>query len=177
MARVQDERSTQTTARHPAPLHSQHTRDGVPMNGEQEDLDDLAQAINLARGRASLLRQQHRLEKAAGEELSRLLKEAANIVKAHRDDRRKRRTRRRRMWGRDCRCFWCGIVTTIKTVNLPNSATVEHIYPRSDPRRRDTRRHLPTFVLACSRCNGERGEKWASKPETCPVVIALQCAA
>jgi hypothetical protein len=62
-------------------------------------------------------------------------------------------TRRRRLWRRDPRCFRCGRETDITTINHDDSATVEHIYPRS-PKHAPP---LPATVPACAKCNHERG--------------------
>lgn len=87
-----------------------------------------------------------------------------------------KRTRRRALWERDPRCFWCGRETNIKTANAPDSATVEHLYARGQPKREEsTRRHLPATVLACRRCNTARGAPSVAAPETCPVLAAAQC--
>jgi len=84
-------------------------------------------------------------------------------------------TRRRQLWRRDPRCFWCGRETDIRTVNGPDSATVEHIYHRGHPKRRQsTRRHLPDTVLACRRCNNERGSPPTTTHQTCPLLSAVK---
>jgi 5-methylcytosine-specific restriction endonuclease McrA len=53
-----------------------------------------------------------------------------------------------------------------------DAATVEHIYHRRHPRRRDASRHLPSVVLACRRCNNERGAPEAQAFDVCPVIAA-----
>jgi hypothetical protein len=83
--------------------------------------------------------------------------------------------RRRQLWNRDPRCFWCGRETDIRTANAPDSATVEHIYHRGHPKRRQsTRRHLPDTVLACRRCNNERGAPAVEAREVCPVLAVVK---
>jgi hypothetical protein len=82
--------------------------------------------------------------------------------------------RRRQLWNRDPRCFWCGRETNIKTANAPDSATVEHLYARGQPKRTEqTRRHLPDTVLACRRCNSTRGAPSVAAPEICPLLAAV----
>ncbi len=66
-------------------------------------------------------------------------------------------TRRRILWRRDPRCFWCGRVTVFEAHGTTSAATIEHIYPRGHPRRQSTRKALPSTVLACYDCNQERG--------------------
>ena len=81
-------------------------------------------------------------------------------------------TRRRTLWRRDPRCFWCGRLTVFEEHGRPDSATLDHLYSRLHPRRRDTRKHLPSTVLACYCCNQERGAPAGRVSETCPVVDA-----
>jgi hypothetical protein len=57
-------------------------------------------------------------------------------------------SRRRSLWRRDPRCFWCGRETDITMHDADDSATIEHVYPRGHLKRRSTRRHLPDVVLA-----------------------------
>jgi len=86
------------------------------------------------------------------------IREARRILHGReKDPPRAPSTRRRRLWKRQPNCFWCGRVTDISTAFRANSATVEHIYPMRHPRRKDTRRVLPSTVLACFACNQERG--------------------
>lgn len=83
-----------------------------------------------------------------------------------------RPTRRRLLWRRDPRCFWCGRVTRFDAYREPDAATVEHIYHRHHPKRQSTKRHLPATVLACRKCNSERGAPEAVAREVCPVIAA-----
>ena len=78
--------------------------------------------------------------------------------------------RRLLLWRKDPRCFWCGRVTIYATSGTPNAATLEHVYPRGHPRRADPARHLPSTVLACYRCNQERGAPAPTTGQTCPVI-------
>ena len=86
-----------------------------------------------------------------------------------------KRNRRRQLWNRDPRCFWCGRETDIRTANASDSATVEHLYARGQPKRTEqTRRHLPDTVLACRRCNSTRGAPSVAAPEVCPLLAAVK---
>lgn len=86
-----------------------------------------------------------------------------------------KRNRRRQLWNRDPRCFWCGRVTDIRTANAPDSATVEHLYARGQPKRTEsTLRYLPDTVLACRRCNSARGAPSVAAPEVCPLLAAVK---
>jgi hypothetical protein len=78
--------------------------------------------------------------------------------------------RRLALWLRDPRCFWCGRVTNYDTAGRGNSATLEHVYPRGHPRRSDPDKHLPPTLLACHKCNTERGAPQATTSQTCPVI-------
>lgn len=83
--------------------------------------------------------------------------------------------RRRQLWNRDPRCFWCGRVTDIRTTNAPDSATVEHLYARGQPKREEaTRRHLPATLLACRRCNTVRGAPSVAAPDLCPLLAGVK---
>jgi 5-methylcytosine-specific restriction endonuclease McrA len=86
--------------------------------------------------------------------------------------------RRAVMWWRDPCCFWCGRVTRLtKPQGDHSAATVDHVYPRGHPRRRDPRKHLPSFVLACAKCNHERGAPQATTGGACPFVKSVGRAA
>lgn len=66
--------------------------------------------------------------------------------------------RRARLFAENPLCFYCGVETTLDTKrNLPNMATIEHLFPRLHPRRREPNttgeRRL---VLACSACNNAK---------------------
>lgn len=86
-----------------------------------------------------------------------------------------KKTRRRLLWEKDPRCFWCGRETDIRTANASDSATVEHLYARGQPKREEaTRRHLPDTVLACRWCNSTRGAPSVAAPDVCPLLVALK---
>lgn len=144
----------------------------------------LAHAINTARQLAQNARGKDLAPETADEVASRL-REALRLIReakagegreagpspAPKPAREKSQpTRRRLLWRRDPRCFWCGRVTVFEAHNTPEAATVEHVYPRTHPRRRDTRRHLPSKVLACYGCNQARGAPTANTSDVCPVV-------
>src|SRR5437868_8874207 len=80
--------------------------------------------------------------------------------------------RRRQLWRRDPHCFWCGRITKFDEYYSDDAATVEHIYHRRHPKRHNGRRHLPSIVLACRRCNNERGAPEAVAHSECPVIFA-----
>jgi hypothetical protein len=71
------------------------------------------------------------------------------------------------MWQVDPHCYWCGRVTVIyngypngKTIPI-DAATIDHVYPITDPRRQEFKaKGIPSpVVLACNKCNWERGSK------------------
>jgi 5-methylcytosine-specific restriction endonuclease McrA len=51
-----------------------------------------------------------------------------------------------------------------------DAATVERIYHRRHPKRKGGRRFLPAVVLACRKCNNERGAPGAKAFEVCPAI-------
>ena len=72
---------------------------------------------------------------------------------------------RRRLWEANPHCHYCGIETiwhsSKHNETLPdNAATIDHVISRLDPRRY-LLPYYPSslFVLACSRCNHERGAR------------------
>jgi hypothetical protein len=71
------------------------------------------------------------------------------------------------MWQADPHCYWCGRLTVIYN-EYPNgkvipgdAATIDHVYPTNDPRRQEFKaKRIPSpVVLACNKCNWERGSK------------------
>lgn len=77
------------------------------------------------------------------------------------------------MWKENPHCYWCGIETVVYT-NVPrdfvfpdNAATIDHVYPINDPRRLEfKKKKKPSpVVLACKKCNWERGSKSLEKTE------------
>lgn len=78
---------------------------------------------------------------------------------------------RKDLFNRDPHCHWCGELTVEPVDPLqPNSATLDHLYSISDPRRTKkgrrrlgvSKRNDTLYVLACHRCNQERGKiQWA----------------
>jgi 5-methylcytosine-specific restriction endonuclease McrA len=53
-----------------------------------------------------------------------------------------------------------------------DAATVEHVYHRRHPKRRDGGKFLPSVVLACRKCNNERGALPAESRGERPVIYA-----
>jgi hypothetical protein len=76
-------------------------------------------------------------------------------------------TRRYRLWRRSPLCLWCGRLTRIEAVHEDDAATLDHLYRRGE---RGSAGHLPPSLLACRRCNSDRGEPKARSPPGCPVV-------
>jgi hypothetical protein len=54
--------------------------------------------------------------------------------------------------------------------NSHDCQNVEHLYDMQHPKRRDERRHSPSVVLACRKCNNERGAPGAKAFEVCPAI-------
>lgn len=50
------------------------------------------------------------------------------------------------------RCCWCG-TECVETANLPNSATIEHVQPRS----LGGADEWENYAMACAKCNHKRG--------------------
>lgn len=67
------------------------------------------------------------------------------------------------MWENNPRCVWCDNVTVFFETHVPilpdHAATVDHLYPATDGRRiKHKKSKMPShLVLACSKCNGRRG--------------------
>lgn len=79
----------------------------------------------------------------------------------------KYRKRRDALWQEQGgRCCWCKrpmlhYSTPIEGNRLPeNFATLEHLLPRTHPRRRTYPNGEKRLALACFRCNNARGCKW-----------------
>ncbi len=76
-----------------------------------------------------------------------------------------RQNRRRALWRKDPRCFWCGKITILRRVNggeqhPDNMATLEHIIHKMDPNRgkkMSKNKGKNSTVLACRECNNSRG--------------------
>lgn len=143
-----------------------------------EGLPLLSVRINQARQLTQQLRG-HALQPDLADEIAVRLKECVTLlqgrpppVRAAKKKGGARPTRRRVLWNRDPRCFWCGIETRFDAYDEPDAATVEHIYHRLHPKRGRTDKHLPSVVLACKRCNNERGAPEARVFDVCPVILA-----
>jgi hypothetical protein len=113
-------------------------------------------------------------DSANSEKITRHVERVRQLVKGENADQsaNPKPTRRRVLWRRDPRCFWCGTVTRFDAYHESDAATLEHIYHRRHPKRRSTKRHLPSYVLACRKCNSERGAPEAREFEVCPAVAA-----
>jgi hypothetical protein len=123
--------------------------------GKGAGLAGLAHAINAARQRCQSLRGGE-LAVDLADRIAERLKEAARLLKgvAPPAPKPSRPTRRRQLWRRDPRCFWCGRETRFDAPEgADDLATLEHVYARTHPKRQSPRRHLPAAVLACYRCN------------------------
>lgn len=74
--------------------------------------------------------------------------------------------RKLKLWSENPHCHWCGCLTVLANTHVENQATVDHLYSRYNPARYLDRGHdEPTTVLACYKCNHERGVKeTASRP-------------
>jgi hypothetical protein len=77
--------------------------------------------------------------------------------------------RLRRLWKKDPKCHWCGEPTFLilipEGVELkigkqhPKMATIDHLYSRYDPERKERFDGEPQTVLACHACNDRRNEE------------------
>lgn len=142
-----------------------------------EGLPLLCVRINQARQLTQSLRG-HGLKEEVADEIAVRLRECAKLLGGKELPPRPARkgkakpTRRRQLWRRDPRCFWCGIETRFDAYDEPDAATVEHLYSRRHPKRGKTDKHLPSTVLACRKCNSGRGAPEARVFDACPVIEA-----
>lgn len=138
-----------------------------------EGLPLLCMRVNQARQLTQQLRG-HGLKEEVADEVMTRLKECARLLGQGEPGRatKSKPNRRRVLWQRDPRCFWCGRVTDIRTEWLDSSATVEHLYSRKHPKRSSKYKHLPSVVLACRKCNSRRGAPGARVFDECPVIAA-----
>ena len=65
------------------------------------------------------------------------------------------------MWKENPHCHWCGKPTTLTGSTeqkiTPETATLDHLYSRLDPRRREVNRSMEKRrLLACYECNQRR---------------------
>lgn len=116
-------------------------------------LNRLSHAINAARQLAQNLRGTE-LRAEVADEIARRLREAAGLLKGKQVAPTQTGTLRFRLWARDPRCFWCGVETRIDGVHEPEAATLDHLHRKGQR----AGRSLPPVVLACRRCNNDRGE-------------------
>jgi hypothetical protein len=165
------------TSAAPANCTPRQTRDARKEKTVSEGLPLLAVRINQARQLTQKLRgpvlKPETADKIATalREIQRLLG-GKEVYSSNEKTKTGKPTRRRTLWRRDPHCFWCGRLTVFEAFNSDDAATLEHIYHRNHPRRRDARRHLPGTVLACRRCNSERGSPEVTTGEECPVIVA-----
>lgn len=122
----------------------------------------LATRINQARQMTASLRGQG-LDPELADKIGGRLKEAARLLQGK--EAVQTGTLRYRLWARDPRCLWCGVETRIDGVHEDDAATLDHLHRRGQ---RATR-YLPTVVLACRRCNNDRGQP-PTVNTTCPIV-------
>jgi hypothetical protein len=135
-----------------------------------EGLPLLATRINQARQMTQALRGV-KLAPEVADGIARRLREAAALLQGKTilseiSDKPKPQTGtlRYRLWQRDPRCLWCGIETRIEGRHEPDAATLDHLHRKSQR----AGRTLPLVVLACRRCNNDRGEP-PSVRATCPL--------
>lgn len=72
---------------------------------------------------------------------------------------------RNRLYVQNPHCFWCGCLTvppqpkgTVNRTYPENEASLDHLYERNHPFRRQTTKHLQRYVLACRLCNSKRSQ-------------------
>jgi 5-methylcytosine-specific restriction endonuclease McrA len=140
-----------------------------------EGLPLLRVRINQARQLTQNLRG-HGLKAEVADEIMSRLKECARLLGEREGERKgaskSKPTRRRQLWRRDPRCFWCGRMTRFDAHDEPDAATVEHLYHRKHPKRGRADKHLPSTVLACRKCNNERGAPPTEARDECPLIDA-----
>jgi len=143
------------------------------------ELVRLSTAINQARQLTQALRGRG-LPALAADAIAEHLRAAQRLAAGRSDSnsltcaKQPRPTRRRVLWRRDPRCFWCGRLTVFETFGREDSATLDHLFSRRHPRRSDPRKHLPPTVLACYGCNQERGAKEPTTAGACPVLKLIK---
>lgn len=79
---------------------------------------------------------------------------------------------RNRMWKQNPHCHWCGILTLSplpgkESVTYSDTATLDHLYSKWELRENPDLLSQQTTVIACAKCNADRGRKaerdWLSK--------------
>lgn len=74
--------------------------------------------------------------------------------------------RRYNLWKRDPRCHWCEKETKYSASQRdPLLATLDHIYPRGHPLRNSFKPGQERTILACRKCNAERGNSFVKMEE------------
>jgi hypothetical protein len=73
-----------------------------------------------------------------------------------------RAKRRENLWRKDPHCIYCRKITVLISQNggcLPdNAATLEHLFNRLNPARKNPKNGETRTALACSKCNWEMGQ-------------------
>jgi 5-methylcytosine-specific restriction endonuclease McrA len=112
-------------------------------------------------------------DSANSEKITRHVERVRQLVKGEAGQKSNPKpTRRRLLWRKDPCCFWRGRVTRFDAYREEDAATVEHIYSRRHPKRGSVKKHLPSHVLACRRCNSSRGAPEAREFDECPLTEA-----
>ncbi len=73
------------------------------------------------------------------------------------------KTWRKRLWDQDPHCRNCGVLTVLPDGidHRDNTATIQHIYSKDDPRRKEN--NLEDITLFCSKCNKEDNQEVRKK--------------
>ena len=74
----------------------------------------------------------------------------------------KRRRRLKLFIEQNGRCIWCGgkmqISIPADGILPKNACTIDHVFPKTDPRRNDSSYAGQRWVAACYSCNQKRGD-------------------
>ena len=70
-----------------------------------------------------------------------------------------------KLWHKDPHCHWCGTETVLRQRDgfgrmHPTDATLDHLFPKYHPLKGKTIRGEEVTVLACYKCNNERGNTY-----------------
>ena len=75
------------------------------------------------------------------------------------------RRRKLKLWNQNPHCFFCGVLTELAPANdsffkkKDNTTTIEHLNTRYNPKRWLPGNNKERTVLACNKCNLERGRQ------------------
>ncbi len=77
-------------------------------------------------------------------------------------DQSRTQKKRKILWDKNPHCYHCNILTILPeqlkpNTYPPNMATIDHIFTRLDPRRRQPHKGEERYWLSCKKCNEERG--------------------